>query len=484
MKKIIISVFSIVALFIFVSPAFASTVFTDTFTDTDATSVTSHDSNWYLPVETPMTIESNQLDADSGGANAIYQAFPQQDGCVSMDIENPGGDNFIDLYIRSGITGPLDVSHNPLVQFFFDTSSSGFTQLYGDGLSDSERDFSGLSGSTHNLLLCETGTNIVWYIDNIEQGSYTDPNTPTSGYYSFGVSSGTIMDNFKILNSDPNRVSNEISASPSSSSVSVGTPFNVDVTLNSASDSAFNAAQSTVTVSSNLSVTGIHNAISNACNFQYTKHPTPTNPSFAGAIFGGSSTGCTVYTMTLTPTATGTGTIAFTNGSIKAYSDNSEILTGVQNGSYTIGNGPTPTPTSGVSQLTVTSPLLTYLTDYTLSGGKDSAITHVFINSSETGVTFPTSTTWSVPETLSLGDNTYTIYGSDDDSNQTATQTIDVNRHTLGDIDGDGVTDLTDASLFAVDWGKTSGLTYILSDMNGDGNADLTDLSILAKLEE
>jgi len=249
----------------------------------------------------------------------------------------------------------------------------------------------------------------------------------------------------------------QIVTDPASSTVSVGTPFNVDVKITDNS-SAFNAAQATVAHSSNLSVTGIHNATSGACNLQYTKHPTHSNPSFAGAIFGGSSTGCTVYTMTLTPTSTGAGTITFSNASIKAYSDSSDILTGVVNGSYTIAAGPTPTPTSGVPQLTVTSPLLTYLSSYTLAGTKDSAITHVFINSSESGVSFPISTTWQATESLSLGtgniagDNNFTIYGSDDDSNQTATQTVDVSRH-------------------------------ILADINGDGNADLTDLSILAKLE-
>ena len=274
----------------------------------------------------------------------------------------------------------------------------------------------------------------------------------------------------------------QIVADPSSSSVTVGTPFNVDVKVTD-TGAAFNAAQATVTASSNLSVTGIHAPTSNACNLQYTKHPTPSNPSFAGAIFGGSSTGCTVYTMTLTPTSTGTGTITFTNESIRSYSDNSEILTGVQNGSFTIADGPTPTPTAGVPQLTITSPFLTYLTSYTLAGGKDTAISHVFVNSSETGVTFPTSTTWQKPETLSLGDNNFTIYGTDDSSNQTATQTINVSRHTLGDINGDGNVDMIDASLFAVDFGKTSNLTYILSDMNGDGSVDLSDLSILAKLE-
>jgi Dockerin type I domain len=96
--------------------------------------------------------------------------------------------------------------------------------------------------------------------------------------------------------------------------------------------------------------------------------------------------------------------------------------------------------------------------------------------------TLPTSTTWENAVTLSLGDNNFTLYGTDDESNQTATQTITVGRHTLGDINGDGEVDLIDASLFAVDWDKTSGLTYILSDMNDDGEVNLVDLSILAKL--
>ena len=58
--------------------------------------------------------------------------------------------------------------------------------------------------------------------------------------------------------------------------------------------------------------------------------------------------------------------------------------------------------------------------------------------------------------------------------------------HKLGDINGDGTVDLTDASLFAVDYGKTdpSTFTYPLSDMNNDGKVDLTDLSILANLEQ
>lgn len=278
-----------------------------------------------------------------------------------------------------------------------------------------------------------------------------------------------------------------IAASPASGTVTVGTPFNVDVV---ASGQAFNAAQANVAVSPNLSITGLHNATSNACNLQYTQTPSVSNPSFAGAIYNSSSTNCKVYTLTLNPTSAGTGTVTFTNASMKAYVDNSEILSGVQNGSYTINAAAaTPTPTPPLSGLTITSPTETYLASFTLTGTKDANTTTVFVNGSSTGVTYPTSTTWQAPVTLTLGSNntagsnTFAVYGADGNGNQTATTTGTVSRHSLGDINGDGVVDLTDASLFAVDWGKTSNLTYILSDMNGDGSVDLTDLSILAKLE-
>lgn len=273
----------------------------------------------------------------------------------------------------------------------------------------------------------------------------------------------------------------EIVASPSSTTATVGTPFTVDVAVTDTGE-AFNAARATVTKSSNLSITGINPPSTNACNFTYTKSPTVSDPSFAGAILGGSSTGCTVYTMTLTPTTAGTGAITFDSPSIKAYADSSEILTGKVDGSFTLQAAPTPTPTSYVPQLTIDSILPTYATSYTLSGGKDSSISHVFVNSSETGVSFPTNITWQVSKTVSLGDNSFTIYGSDG-TNQTATQTVVVKRHTLGDINGDGVIDLIDASLFAIDWDKTENPTYNLSDMNGDEVVDLTDFSILAKLE-
>lgn len=418
----------------------------------------------------------------------------------------------------------------------------------------------------------------------------------------------------------------KIVASPSSSAVTVATPFAVDVNVND-NINPFNAVQATVNVSSNLSITGLTTAGSNNCNLHYMQAPTVSNPSFSGAIFGSSATNCKVYTLTLTPTSAGTGTITFTNASVKSYADNSEILSGVQNGSFTINPGPTPTgtaqtiddsvqgtgqnqwnyvgnwghctscnetnptvtfynasqswdntlndyvtisftgvqfslygatdPRDGIGAVSIdggaetnvdfysqtrtgnvllwTSPILansthilklrvtgthdsnatnnylildrgdilttgtlpnlsvniyptdTYSSSLTVTGTKDSSITSVFVNGSTANVTYPTSTTWQAQLSLSqLGNNNFAIYGKDANNNQTATTSITINKHTLGDINGDGVVDLIDASLFAVDFGRTNPSTFVypLSDLNGDGQVDLTDLSLLAKLEQ
>jgi hypothetical protein len=242
-----------------------------------------------------------------------------------------------------------------------------------------------------------------------------------------------------------------------------------------------------VTLTQNLTLNAIHTPTSNSCDFQFTKQPTTSDPSFAGAVYGGSVTACTLFTMTVTPNNSmyiggTTGTIGFQNASVKAYDDNLEIISGVQRGEYFVDIPTTPTPTTSFT-LTVTNPLLTYKENFDLTGTKTSSITNVFVNGSDNDTEYPTATTWEVPVTLNLGDNNFIIYGTDG-TNNTATQTIHVNRHTLGDINGDGEIDLIDASLFAVDWDKTEDLTYILSDMNDDGNVDLTDLSILAKLQE
>ena len=419
----------------------------------------------------------------------------------------------------------------------------------------------------------------------------------------------------------------EISASPTSGTYSVGQPFTVNIEVVDSGE-AFNAASATVQVS-NLTINGVNNVAQNSCNFNYTVQPTVQSPTFAGAIFGGSSTGCTVYSMTVTPNGTGAASVTVSNPSIKASSDNHEISTGSQTASYTIVSAtPTPTP-PGTNLVTVddsvqgtgsnqwnyvgsgwlhctdatscnstslynnsaswdnttddyvtltftgrqlilyglvdpahgiagvsidggsetnvdfysstrkgdvelwTSPLLTssqhtvkirvtgnknvnstgtyiaidradivqnvnsqlsvtntvfvtYGPNFTITGTRDPSITKVYVNNTTANTTYPTSDTWQAFVPVSLGNNNITIYGTDASNNQTASIQIIVNMHMKGDIDGNGVVNLTDASLFAVDYSKTdpSTFTYALSDMNNDGQVNLTDLSILAGLEQ
>lgn len=580
----------------------ASADFTDTFTAADGTDLTTH--NAIYSVNSPLTIQDNSITPNTHTVSIAGNEFT--DGCMSMDwTDNSDNTN-------------MQIRHDGGNDFYGFIQFNGNWRLYRSAgnvdIDSGSLDFSG----THNYKLCAIGSTITVYRDNVELGSGTDTSIAGSGYQAF-FSLGNKIDNLAIEVLDGDGAEVKIVASPPSGTKTVGTPFNVDVKVEDGG-AAFNAARATVDVSSNLSITGIHNATSNACNLQYTQTPTTSNPSYAGAIFGGSKNDCTVYTLTLTPTSTGTGTVTFTNGSIKSFSNNSEILTGVQNGSFTV-SAPSPTATppgttlvsiddsvlgsnqnqwnynggwshctdsgnpacnpssiyntsiswdntindyatvtftgtqislyglvdpnhgtgavsiDGGAETTVdfqsgtrtgdtllwTSPILTpgvhtfkirvangyiapdrvdilqtsqsgltvtntsfdtYGSTFTLLGTKDASLTSIFVNNSSANASYPTSTTWQSVESLVLGNNAFVIYGKDANDVQTASINVTINRHTLGDINGDGLVDLTDVSLFAVDWDKTSNLTYNLSDMNGDGNVNLTDLSILAKLEQ
>ncbi|MEK7571947.1 MAG: dockerin type I domain-containing protein [Patescibacteria group bacterium] len=357
------------------------------------------------------------------------------------------------------------------------TGCSGFwyTQLY--ATSDPATVLAG--GTLGNGL---TGSSCTTISDTSIQVAFTDPVsfsfTPNT-YFIFSAKDNNYDNAYNTNNFNISASEVVIKASPSGGNKTVGSPFTVNVAVNAGEE--FNAARATVAVSENLTVNSISNPTSNACNLHYTTTPTTSNPSFAGAIFGDSAENCNVYSMVITPNEEGTGTVTFTNGSVKSYADNSEILTGVQNASFTIVDGPTATPTPDLG-FTIASVLPTYNATYPLTGTKLTSITSIFVNGEDTNSTYPTSTSWENIVDLSLGENNFTIYGSDG-SNQTASQTVTVERHTLGDINGDGEIDLIDASLFAVDWDKTEDLTYNLSDMNDDGVVDLTDLSILAKLQ-
>lgn len=476
MKKLLTSIVFLPLFFFVASPTFASS-FSDSFTDSNGTTLHDHNNIWDCENNAEGTIQSNKAvkTSVSGAQICVSNEFENGSASSVVNFPNFNNDNSSAVYLRY-----LDANNYYQCNV---NATDGYVifKMYQGNFSILQLVSASPGTGNHTILCTASGSTITLTVDGTQRAQVVDTDLPNAGRGGILLHGEVTVDDYNSIDADA--PSAEIIVNPKNGNKMVGSPFNVDVQVEATNSATFNAARSTVAVSSNLSITGIHAPTSNACNLQYTQTPTTSNASFAGAIFGDSSDGCIVYTMTLTPTATGTGTITFTNASVKSYEDNSEILTDVENGSFTLTDGPTPTPTP-LLEFQITNVLQTYKTNFDLTGTKLSTITKIFVNGSDTNSTYPTSTSWENAVTLTLGANNFTLYGADDEENQTATQTVTVNRHTLGDINGDEVVDLIDASLFAVDWDKTENLTYNLSDMNDDGVVDLTDLSILAKLIE
>jgi uncharacterized protein (DUF2141 family) len=89
------------------------------------------------------------------------------------------------------------------------------------------------------------------------------------------------------------------------------------------------------------------------------------------------------------------------------------------------------------------------------------------------------STSWTLQFQPQLGTHTYTINYLDSSNNVIATKSVTVERHILGDINGDGKVDLEDLSLL----GNSYGIGVPdgdWRDLNGDGQVNILDLSLFA----
>lgn len=137
---------------------------------------------------------------------------------------------------------------------------------------------------------------------------------------------------------------------------------------------------------------------------------------------------------------------------------------------------PPPTP------VVVDLPTDTYGSTINIAGIKDPSIAQVYVNYASRGVIVLDSTNWlddNIP--LSIGNNQITIYGEDILGNVSSIESVNVDRHILGDINGDGKVDIIDFSLLAYDWGNCGNqIKNPLADISDDGCVDIQDLSILA----
>lgn len=110
-------------------------------------------------------------------------------------------------------------------------------------------------------------------------------------------------------------------------------PFTVSLVIDGNGDK-FNAAQATVNLSDNLAVQDL---TFGDCNFSFLKTPSIQNPSFEGVLMGINSTKCTVYTLTLIPTAKGeNGFLSLSKATVRRYGDAAEVLSSTKNGSYAL----------------------------------------------------------------------------------------------------------------------------------------------------
>lgn len=113
---------------------------------------------------------------------------------------------------------------------------------------------------------------------------------------------------------------------------------------------AFNAAKANVAVSQNLAVQGL---TLGDCDFALVKTPSESSLDFAGVILGGSVDSCTIYTLNLKVQSSGTGFVYISDGSIKSYKGAQELLSTINNSSYTF-SGTSGYSNSIVSILTPT----------------------------------------------------------------------------------------------------------------------------------
>lgn len=125
-----------------------------------------------------------------------------------------------------------------------------------------------------------------------------------------------------------------ISVVPSSGNYYTGESFDADVRIDGGGES-FNAAEATVSVSENLKIDRL---TLGDCGFAFVDTPTVASPSFVGVNLGSSTNSCTLYTLTLSVVGQNSGFVYISDASLKSYQGANELLSKVNNSSYSLGS--------------------------------------------------------------------------------------------------------------------------------------------------
>ena len=196
-------------------PAHANTtIFSDSFTDTNGTNLTTHNSNWTAydvndDSSATATIEGNRLQAGINGENAdifLPSSMSAVDSCVSTDILFPGGtgDAYHELYLRRTLN-----NNNPnstISTYFTYINYADHTVGLGWYVSSSGADNQSYgvdpwpSDGWHTFKMCAIGNELTTYIDTTVVNSRTDsgnhvPNAGSAALRLHGET-GPSIDNF------------------------------------------------------------------------------------------------------------------------------------------------------------------------------------------------------------------------------------------------------------------------------------------------
>jgi len=145
------------------------------------------------------------------------------------------------------------------------------------------------------------------------------------------------------------------------------------------------------------------------------------------------------------------------------------------------GSGTPPPPPTPAVTTNDTSPISarTFNTTFTVTGSK-ATDSRVFYNNQEIAGTGTTG--WRVDISPTAGQHDYPIqYRASDGTSVSDTKMVSIERHDVGDINGDGKVDLLDLSALSANWGLTA-QDGNWSNLNPDtdNKVDIIDLSILA----
>ena len=198
MKKLLLSLTFLSLFFFFASPASASS-FSDTFTDSDGTTLQIHNGLWDCNFNSEAIIQSNR--AITSGINfqqCLANSF--QDGSVSAILNFPGSnsDNNSAVFLRY-------IDSNNFYQCNLNASDGYVIFKMYQGNFSVLQNIAGSPGAGNHTILCYiTGSTITLSVDGTQRAQTTDTDLPNPGRAGIGLNPNIAVDDYNSIDTTPN----------------------------------------------------------------------------------------------------------------------------------------------------------------------------------------------------------------------------------------------------------------------------------------